>query len=668
MIDPKGDSNVEAAIVYWQQLTVWAAAHAAGLRLPLSDPIQRIREPRGHWGANSGIAWICAHACAQWKGKQAMLGVVGTGHATGFQFAHQLAIGAEDDWKQANSRIATYGQPGGDPTEYLSFPKNMPQVFGELGLALAVSQALSHLQDRLVLCVLGDGECETPATLAAFVHHDILSGLGPGKLLVAVNCNGYRMGGASSMGVKKLRSLLKGLGYRVFESDTDANSASETASCALQNASECQPTAWLSVTNKGWPAPEVLARIPFAGAAAHKLTEIARSSVATNAFDAFILSIQEKIVESIKREECRSVFDVASSLSFSVEAHPPVSAPTLLTRSALPIGAREARWLSPMKVIDRTLDDASVLVFSPDEAASNQMSKDRTNGLLVEVLAEEVLFGWAIGAVSTGKLTALVTYEAFAPLFGSQLAQYSKLIGAQQPSNRPPLILVCTSPSWANCPTHQNSDIWDTALNRSSDVCTLCSPIGASSAKSRLSSALERRDGHIFVMIVSKHLLPDLPDPGGAAVLFYNPRQNVPRHLVVTCGDVCSVEAISAAQITEDHGVAVDVLHIAEPGKLEPDTFRSMMTRYQTVRGSVMCHPRTLSGMLSLAFGRVIEVNGIAEPHGATPYDSLVSCAVDRYSVARSILGDEVDFARGSPNRHLIPDFELREFWHVCSV
>lgn len=71
------------------------------------------------------------------------------------------------------SRSATsrrYGQPGDEPTELLGFP-GVRFASGDLGPGLAVAQGLAAASpERLVVVVIRDGECETPAPRRRFAH------------------------------------------------------------------------------------------------------------------------------------------------------------------------------------------------------------------------------------------------------------------------------------------------------------------------------------------------------------------------------------------------------------------------------------------------------------------------------------------------------------------
>src|SRR5262249_1548871 len=121
--------------------------------------------------------------------------MIGTGHATSFTLAQEAL---RRNWSSAEISAAAgrYGQAGGDPTELLGWPPGIPLASGELGPTIAISQAVAlNNGDQLVVCVVGDGECESPASLAGFAHRAVLFGDRRVPWLPVVNANGARMGG-----------------------------------------------------------------------------------------------------------------------------------------------------------------------------------------------------------------------------------------------------------------------------------------------------------------------------------------------------------------------------------------------------------------------------------------------------------------------------------------
>ena len=248
-----------AAADYWRAACLLSFSHSAGLTWPPPGEPQRSRAV-GHWGCNPGIAWAAAHL-AQACTDEGFLLVVGTGHAVSYAFAHHaLCTGLPSD--AISAAIRRYGAPGGDPTELLG-ELEVPYIGGELGPALGVSQGIAAGSPGLpVAVVIGDGECETPAALAAFAHHDVLPPAPGAFWLPVVNVNGARMGSAARFSPARLRVLLEGMGYTVLGSGQDAAQAAQAARRSWELARSGTPAVWLSVTRKGCSRSAVI-RIPF---------------------------------------------------------------------------------------------------------------------------------------------------------------------------------------------------------------------------------------------------------------------------------------------------------------------------------------------------------------------------------------------------------------------
>ena len=180
---PAGSS----ALDYWRAVCMLSFSHAAGLTWPPPGNPQRPRAV-GHWGCNPGIAWAAGHL-AETCGADGFLLVVGTGHAGSYAFAHR-ALRSAASAAAITSASRRYGAPGGDPTEDLASP-DVPYLGGELGPALGVTQGIAAASPGLrVAVVIGDGECETPAALAAFAHRDVLPPADGACWLPVVNVNG----------------------------------------------------------------------------------------------------------------------------------------------------------------------------------------------------------------------------------------------------------------------------------------------------------------------------------------------------------------------------------------------------------------------------------------------------------------------------------------------
>ncbi|MFC4999312.1 hypothetical protein ACFPIJ_15865 [Dactylosporangium cerinum] len=625
-----------AAFDYWRAACLLSFSHAAGLTWPPPGEPQRARAA-GHWGCNPGIAWAAAHL-AQESGDDGFLLVVGTGHAGSFTFAHQ-ALRSGAPAAAVSAATARYGAPGGDPSELLGEP-GVPYVGGELGPALGVGQGIAAATPGLaVAVVIGDGECETPAALAAFAHHDVLRPADGACWLPVVNVNGARMGAAARFSPRHLRDLLTGLGYTVLGSGPHTEEAGPAARRAWELARAGRSVVWLSVTDKGWPAPVGLGHRPFRGRDAHKLTGLdltdpgLRGAVrdwlgALN--DPPVVGPDGRVPDHIRHLARR----MRTELPTPDRPERPVPRPPAAT-TASGGDAPPMDEASPMDEVDRVLAGRAVRVLSPDEGASNRLHRCLAGGLVTEVLAEELCSAWAWGHTEAGMPAAVVTYEAFAPLLATQLAQYLKLLKARPPAGRPPLAVVLTSLGWGNAPTHQNTDLAGVLLARAADAPVRAAfPIGARSAADRLGALLDDRDA-VAMLVCSKQPLPDLPDPGGPAVRIRLATGDDDA-TILAVGDVAVREAVAAMGLAAVHGVRIGVVAVVEPGRLRGASRQAVREACAPPK-PVVCVSWVAAHHLAAVYASAGAGSaawlGYRERWGATPWDTLAANRLTRWSL-----------------------------------
>ncbi|MFF4501644.1 hypothetical protein [Streptomyces sp. NPDC001401] len=611
-----------AAVDYWRAACLLGFSHAAGLTWPPPGAPQR-RRAVGHWGCNPGIAWVAGHL-AQVSSEEFLL-IVGTGHAGSYLFAQQ-ALGSPAAVASISDANRRYGQPGGAPTELLGVP-DVPYVGGELGPALGVGQGIAaSLLGVRVVTVIGDGECETPAALAAFAHHDVLARAPGSCWLPVVNVNGARMGSSARFSPKGLQSLLEGMGYTVLISGAHTDEAAEAARRAWELTESGVPVVWLSVTDKGWPAPELLGGRPFRGPHAHKPRglDLADPDVRAD-IDDWLGRLNDPPVISEDGVASPAVRRLAGRIRLDLPTAPGRPVPT-----AVPDATGTA---SPMVAVDKVLADRSVRVFSPDEAASNRIDRCLFAGLVTEVLAEELCSAWAWGTIEAGVPAALVSYEAFAPLVATQLAQYIKLITARPPAGRPPYAIVLTSLGWGNSPTHQNTDLVGSLLARTGDCpVRVVFPIGAGSAQQRVQEVLDDCDV-LAAVVCSKQPLLDLPDPGGAAVGIRLRCATDDDATIVAVGDIAVTEAAAAMALAAEHDVRVGIIALVEPGVLDLDAVR------QASRPDLptVCASWVASHHLASVYHAVRPTasahRGYRERWGPTAWETLAANGLTRWSL-----------------------------------
>ena len=626
---------LQAADCYFRAACCLAAAHVFGMTWPPPSRPQRSKLV-GHWGANPGIAWVVGHLAVHSSEQSPLLMLLGTGHATSFIVAHQ-ALREQWSGDRMSAVTARYGQPNGDPAESIGWPAGLPYVGGELGPALAVSQAIAlAATHRLVACIVGDGECETPAALAAFAHRAVLFGSRRVPWLPIVNANGARMGGPARFNVDALHHLFRGLGYNVLLSDADRGNAHEMAGRALASAIAGEPVVWISATSKGWPAPIRLNGQEFRGAAAHKPpTDLDPLDPETaHVLGAWLDRLANGLFCSDGAPRA-DLTNTARHVTFELDARELPSRTSSVAVPSMVISANSLCWRAPVSGADEIIAARSEIVTCPDEAISNRLRQTVASGRVVEILAEEVCAAWAIGSAEAGRPAVFATYEAFAPLAATQVAQYAKLVHRRPPRGTSPVIILLSSLSWANSPTHQNTDLVATIVARPLSRLRLLCPLSAISSITRLTGVFdELRDG-LCVVACSKQPLLDLPDPGGNVVEISLVAGPQVESTIIVVGDVCVTEAIAAMTMAASVGIGLRVLAVVDVTALDPTRGPSRpldLERMPTI-GTVWCAPRFLEPLLWDACGDRFPVYGYREQWGPTPWETLCLNQMDRHSM-----------------------------------
>lgn len=633
-----------------------AAAHAFGVSWPPERIIKRSRSI-GHWGANPGIAWIVSNLAEQWSGERPLQLVVGTGHATSYFTAHSFLSGNSDE-KCFGKLIDRYGQKGGDPSEILDHPEGTPQQFGELGPAIAVSQGLSCASTEPLVCIVGDGELETSVAIAALAHGPKFLHQWNAKLLIVVNANGAKMGGKANFDPIYIAKLARALGYDVYQSYHDEESASCACKNAINSMMNGQCVVWISNTTKGWPAPNSLFGNPFSGHYAHKIPKNMISVVSrdTDKLVRWILDLAGSTIDT-EGNPYQDICKISKRVTFNRKLFWEVS-------DQLPdYIASSSSFISPVEGIDYVLAEKGVFVFSPDEAQSNQLFKCINNRLVVEVLSEDVCFSWALGFIEGGKLACFATYEAFAPIVSSQIAQYGKLLMSRKLRGTPPLIVLITSLGLHNSPTHQNTDIVATFLARGSRRLDLICPVGMSSARKRLQEVYNTRTDTLCGIVCSKHPLMDLPDPGGALVSYKVNKENSIDATIIACGDICVTEAIAAMLLAQEEGYNVKVIAVIELIELA-----SKQLVVEPIEGRIIsvvwCAPSLIEGYLWRRWSKLFKVNGYRELYGVTARETLILNKLDRYSILNALFPNDINrFQQCNNEDELENHFRHREIY-----
>jgi xylulose-5-phosphate/fructose-6-phosphate phosphoketolase len=520
------DRELTAIDAYWR-----AANYLTVGQIYLRDnPLLRVPlrpehiKPRllGHWGTSPGLNLVWAHLNRIIVGRdREVLFVCGPGHGGPAVVAN---VYLEGTWTEIYDRVTQdeeglrtlfrqFSTPGGIPS-HVSVPvPGSIHEGGELGYALihAVGAAFDA-PDRVVACVIGDGEAETGPLEGSWKGPRFLHPVRDGSVLPILHLNGYKIASPTVLGRssdEEIRALLEGHGYEaVFVEGDDPRAVHPALAAALDGCFDRLDTrralalegvvdlpalpALVLRTPKGWTGPRVVDGEQIEGT--FRSHQVPVNRVRT---DPDHLAILERWLRSYRPDE---LFDADGAARREVRESTPqgdrrmganpganggrvsvaLDLPDFVDY-AIPVeGPARERHESTRRlgeylrdVFTKNADADNFRLFCPDELRSNRLdavlevehrawprpilpTDDHLDprGRVMEVLSEHLCQGWLEGYTLTGRHGLFATYEAFAMVPASMLVQHAKWLdhandlGWRRPV--PSLNLLLTSTCWRN--------------------------------------------------------------------------------------------------------------------------------------------------------------------------------------------------------------------------
>jgi len=522
------DLDVEALDAWWRAanyLTVGQIYLKANplLREPLAP--EHIK-PRllGHWGTSPGLNLLYVHLNRVIRQRQAeVLFVCGPGHGGPAVVAN---VWLEGTWSEVYPDVSRdekgllelfrqFSTPGGIPS-HVSVPvPGSIHEGGELGYALVhATGAAFDAPDRVVACVIGDGEAETGPLEGSWKCIKFLNPVRDGAILPILHLNEAKISGPTVLGRTpddEIASFLRGHGYEpMFVEGDDPALVHVALAHALDVAfdeiaarrAEARASGdgsfrsgWPALvmrTPKGWTGPHEVDGVQVEGT--FRSHQVPVSGVRDNPEH---LEILERWMHSYRPEE---LFDGEGRPVTALDAAAPPSALRMGANPAANGGRlrialdlpdysdyavdvpapgqvrlestrRLGEWLRDVFVANE--GEGNFRLFCPDETNSNRLGpvfevENRTwtlpveasddhlapDGRVMEVLSEHLCHGWLEGYTLTGRHGIFATYEAFAMVSASMTVQHSKwLDGARELGWRRPvssLNVLLTSTCWRN--------------------------------------------------------------------------------------------------------------------------------------------------------------------------------------------------------------------------
>jgi len=516
----------------------------------------------GHWGTCPGINFLYAHFCRYIRitGSSSYL-ILGSGHAAPALLANlylERSLGEiypDLDYgiKGLYNFISRFGLDPRLQTEVSSALPGVINAGGELGTALACSiGSILNNPQKNSLCIIGDGEFESGATMSSLLCREFLTPKKDGFLILAINLNKYRMGSRSLLSTwsdDSIKSFFSSLGMQPFFCGLSHNQCGKTFTSIAKihedwiNGTDAKIPVIILKSQKGVTGPREINNRKFVGShQSHKVGELKYPDSVTNH-----LQIIERWLKNYRPEEL-----------FQSNGFPVKEIENNLPKKNLRIGRRlemdgkkqekfsfgkktlvelfrgEAQKLgstvSPMKIISNAINclrekNKNFILFSPDEGSSNGLESViekngikgnpnwessapiRADGGIIEILNENCCYGMLQGYNQTGRDGLYVTYEAFAPITASLISQYYKLLKISNcckwRAKVPSLKYILTSSGWHNTYTHQNPDLLNTLLSKTDGLVDVYFPSDTNQALACFAKMFTKKSS-IQIQVVGK--------------------------------------------------------------------------------------------------------------------------------------------------------------------
>ena len=632
----------------WRAITFLSVAqlHLDGnplLTRPLEARDVKAR-PSGHWGTVPGTAWALAHVglAAGQRQDLEVVPVIGAGHAGVAQLTLAWLTGDlakvrpryATDIDGLTALVAAFPHVDGLGSEiHPSLPAGA-YMGGWLGGSLAFSQGASlDAARRVVVPLLGDGECETPTTAAAWLAHRALP---TARVLPIVHVNGHRMGGRSllgSMSDDDVRAYGGGLGWEPLVANVGAGGVAEHASFHRllvdgldQVRDGGRPVIFLRCV-KGWSGPIAAHKTPLTNAKedAGQRADLLRWLSGYRPAELLDAGGQPlgALAEALGRIR---LWDLPADRARPAPA-PRIAAPDGGASCRPPFSAEVGA------VLLKHAGNGDFKVFSPDELGSNRLPLIAGEPWALEALAEEVLLGWLAGWTASGRRGVLISYEAFAPLFMTGLMAQLKQRRLAPPAP-PSLNLLLTSYGWHNAYTHGDPSLITGLLATGDPAVRVLTPADPRRAAIALDEALSSA-GQLNIIIAGKHTTAHHPldtldeeRVHGLAVWPHLSDEGEPDLTLVCAGDIPAAIARQAVPaIRAQHRCRVRVINVHELTALRGAAPERLLGDRAAVLVATLGHPAAVWGLLAGRLDRPCEVIGWREPWHPMREDELAAFA-----------------------------------------
>ncbi|MGW0731834.1 phosphoketolase family protein [Streptomyces sp. NPDC002851] len=657
--------------------TVYASVCQLHLRdnVLLSQPLaaEHVKErPSGHWGTVPGTAWALSHvvlAAGQLDRRVDLVPLIGAGHAGVVQLAASWVTGELGKARSLFStdaeglRLLAQSFPDVDDLGSEVTPALPAGGFlgGRLGGCLPFAQgAALDAPGRVVVPIIGDGECETPTTAASWLGQTALDGA---SVLPIVHVNGFRMGDRSLLGAmndNELHAYFNGLGWavRLVQVVTGSPQEHTDFQMALWDALERtllgRRTVLVLRCVKGWGGPASLGDSALLGT-----PRLHKTPLVTPRTDPEQLARLGYWLASYRPADLFDADGRARGVLAEAVATSrwcsflPAERPDSVEKT---LAYQEAATFSEAvtDVVTKHASRGDFRVFSPDELSSNRLPDLADEQWSHELLAEEVLLEWLAGWTASGRRGVVVSYEGFAPLFASGLVSHIKQRRMAGVRSLPSLNLLLTSYGWHNVPSHGDPSLATTLLGLQVPAVRVLTPADPTRTAVALDEAFDSV-GKVNLVVAGKHTRTAYPtatieeeSQRGLAIWPHLSDDGEPDLAIVTAGDIpAAVAADAVDHVRARHGCRIRVVNLLDltvlgsPRVWERGLSAGEIDQYLGTHSAVLIltlgHPAAVWGLLAGRLQRPVDIIGWQEPPGPLPQRFLAhALSMDRAGVERA--------------------------------
>ena len=501
--------------------------------------------PAGHWGTSPGINFILAHLnyYIKYYEKDIQL-VIGPGHAGNALFANLVLDGTlQEKYCLSNNESRMFEIEKVHEclqrirTEISPYMPGTVYDGGELGYSLPVSfGAVTDFPDRIAVCIIGDGEFETGTISSAWRCKEYLDN-SSGIVLPIIHLNEFRMGKNSLLSQYSEKSIyhyFRSMGYNarfVRQNHAEMANALKWAHNVHKKIKDGTQHDWPVIVFRSVKGNSIPAYngIQIAGTPrSHKnpLDGLSKEEIVKflpvwlNGYKPYELFDSHGNV----LDDIRSIIPSGNRrIGKTIENYPykDTIIPNISIYAVEKI--QKEQKCSCMVALDRYLlnickrNPDSFLVLSPDELMSNYLynlasSAERTiinrdSNHVIEILNENICQAWLQGYILTGRNGIVISYEAFWPIVGSMVSQFSKwLVQSKDVPWRPntaSLTYVLTSLWETNTYSHQNPEFINLLLNTQHEFIRIYFPIDTNTLLASVNKALSSKN-QINTIITTK--------------------------------------------------------------------------------------------------------------------------------------------------------------------